>query len=47
MEVVWKYIIICIVGVVFGLFGIVLVYVNVVSVMPQAEMVIFWSEVFK
>lgn len=31
----------------FGLFGTVLVYANAASVMPQAEMAIFWSEVLK
>ncbi|STJ28156.1 hydrogenase 4, membrane subunit HyfF [Escherichia coli] len=34
-------------GVAFGLFGTVLVYANAASVMPQAEMAIFWSEVLK
>ncbi|MDD0004048.1 hypothetical protein PSX43_23395, partial [Shigella flexneri] len=33
-----QYIIICTVGVAFGLFGTVLVYANAASVMPQAEM---------
>ncbi|EGE2460130.1 TPA: sigma 54-interacting transcriptional regulator [Escherichia coli] len=47
LEAAWKYIIICTVGVAFGLFGTVLVYANVASVMPQAEMAIFWSEVLK
>ncbi|HGC2830107.1 TPA: hydrogenase 4 subunit F [Escherichia coli] len=47
LEAAWKYIIICTVGVAFGLFGTVLVYANAASVMPQAEMAIFWSEVLK
>lgn len=47
LESAWKYIIICTVGVAFGLFGTVLVYANAASVMPQAEMAIFWSEVLK
>lgn len=47
LESAWKYIIICTVGVAFGLFGTVLVYANAASVMPQAEMAISWSEVLK
>ncbi len=47
LEAAWKYIIICTVGVAFGLFGTVLVYANAASIMPQAEMAIFWSEVLK
>ena len=47
LEAAWKYIIICTVGVAFGLFGTVLVYANAASVMPQAETAIFWSEVLK
>lgn len=47
LESAWKYIIIYTVGVAFGLFGTVLVYANAASVMPQAEMAIFWSEVLK
>ena len=36
LEAAWKYIIICTVGVAFGLFGTVLVYANAASVMPHS-----------
>ncbi|HHR6141533.1 TPA: hydrogenase 4 subunit F [Providencia alcalifaciens] len=47
LEAAWKYIIICSVGVAFGLFGTILVYANAVNVMPNPEMAIFWTEVLK
>ncbi|MRS14059.1 hydrogenase 4 subunit F [Enterobacteriaceae bacterium RIT691] len=47
LEAAWKYIIICTVGVAFGLFGTVLVYANAASFMPDAHNAIFWSEVLK
>ncbi|KLO01652.1 hypothetical protein ABN09_15520, partial [Morganella morganii] len=47
LEAAWKYIIICSVGVAFGLFGTILVYANAVNVMPDPEMAIFWTEVLK
>ncbi|WP_039055841.1 hydrogenase 4 subunit F [Enterobacter sp. Bisph1] len=47
LEAAWKYIIICTVGVAFGLFGTVLVYANAASFMAQPENAIFWTEVLK
>ena len=47
LEAAWKYIIICTVGVAFGLFGTVLVYANAVSIMPDPEQSILWTEVLK
>ncbi|MBV8045162.1 hydrogenase 4 subunit F [Pluralibacter sp.] len=47
LEAAWKYIIICTVGVAFGLFGTILVYANAASFMPDASQAIFWSEVLK
>ncbi|MCH1925121.1 hydrogenase 4 subunit F [Shewanella sp. C32] len=47
LEAAWKYIIICTVGVAFGLYGTVLVYANAANVMPNPGDAIFWSEVLK
>lgn len=47
LEAAWKYIIICTVGVAFGLYGTVLVYSNAASVMQEPSMAIFWTEVLK
>lgn len=47
LEAAWKYIIICTVGVAFGLFGTVLVYANAASLMPDPEQAIFWTEVLQ
>ncbi|MEG0230738.1 MAG: hydrogenase 4 subunit F [Hafnia sp.] len=47
LEAAWKYIIICTVGVAFGLFGTILVYANAASFMPDANNAIFWTEVLK
>ncbi|EBP0013311.1 hydrogenase 4 subunit F [Salmonella enterica] len=47
LEAAWKYIIICTVGVAFGLFGTVLVYANAVSFMANPDLAIFWTEVLK
>ncbi len=47
LEAAWKYIIICTVGVAFGLFGTILVYANAASFMPDPHNAIFWSEVLK
>lgn len=43
LEAVWKYIIICTVGVAFGLYGTVLVYSNAANVLTQPETAIFWT----
>lgn len=47
LEAAWKYIIICTVGVAFGLFGTVLVYANAASIMPDPELAIFWTAVLQ
>src|SRR5476649_935347 len=47
LEAAWKYIIICTVGVAFGLYGTILVYANAASVMPDPGQAIFWTEVLK
>ncbi|EHM49062.1 MAG: hydrogenase 4 subunit F [Yokenella regensburgei] len=47
LEAAWKYIIICTVGVAFGLFGTILVYANAASFMPDPGNAIFWTEVLK
>jgi hydrogenase-4 component F len=47
LEAAWKYIIICTVGVAFGLFGTVLVYANAASFMAEPDHAIFWTEVLK
>ncbi|MFM2481442.1 hydrogenase 4 subunit F [Celerinatantimonas sp. YJH-8] len=45
LEAAWKYIIICTVGVAFGLYGTILVYSNAASVMSDPSQAIFWTEV--
>ncbi|WP_213992753.1 hydrogenase 4 subunit F [Sodalis sp. dw_96] len=47
LEAAWKYIIICTVGVAFGLYGTILMYANAANVMPDAGQAIFWTEVLK
>ncbi|WP_219952939.1 hydrogenase 4 subunit F [Dickeya zeae] len=47
LEAAWKYIIICTVGVAFGLYGTVLVYANAANVMAEPGNAIFWTEVLK
>lgn len=47
LEAAWKYVVICTVGVAFGLFGTILVYANAASFMPDAGNAIFWTEVLK
>ncbi|WP_410013866.1 hydrogenase 4 subunit F [Sodalis sp. C49] len=47
LEAAWKYIIICTVGVAFGLYGTILVYANAASVLPDPGQAIFWTEVLK
>ncbi|PRH18930.1 hydrogenase 4 subunit F [Burkholderia multivorans] len=44
LEAAWKYIIICTVGVAFGLYGTVLVFANANAVMGNAQNAILWSE---
>ncbi|TDR79670.1 hydrogenase 4 subunit F [Paludibacterium purpuratum] len=43
LEAAWKYIIICTVGVAFGLYGVVLVYSNAASVMGDHGGAVFWT----
>jgi len=47
LEAAWKYLIICTVGVAFGLYGTVLVFSNADSVLGHAEDAIIWTEVVK
>ncbi|MFQ6370192.1 hydrogenase 4 subunit F [Shewanella sp. YIC-542] len=47
LEAAWKYIIICTVGVAFGLYGTVLVYSNAANVMADPGNAIFWTEVLQ
>ncbi|MDP5240897.1 hydrogenase 4 subunit F [Uliginosibacterium sp. 31-16] len=43
LEAAWKYVIICTVGVAFGLYGVVLVYSNAVGVLPHSGDAAFWT----
>ncbi len=43
LEAAWKYIIICTVGVAFGLYGTVLVYANAAGVLADPSQAIFWT----
>ncbi|CNF02655.1 hydrogenase 4 subunit F [Yersinia frederiksenii] len=45
LEAAWKYIIICTVGVAFGLYGTVLVYANAANVLADPSSAIFWTVV--
>lgn len=47
LEAAWKYIVICTVGVAFGLFGTLLVYANAASIMPDPDHAIFWTDVLR
>ncbi|MEH2921318.1 hydrogenase 4 subunit F [Samsonia erythrinae] len=47
LEAAWKYIIICSVGVAFGLFGTILVYANASNILPNPDDAIFWTDVLK
>lgn len=47
LEAAWKYVIICTVGVAFGLYGTVLVYANAASMMADPSQAMFWTEVVK
>jgi hydrogenase-4 component F len=46
LEAAWKYIIICTVGVGFGLYGVVLVYSNAASVLGDHGGAVFWTVLF-
>ncbi|MGC3962385.1 MAG: hydrogenase 4 subunit F [Rhodocyclaceae bacterium] len=43
LEAAWKYIVICTVGVAFGLYGVVLVYSNGAGVLPHSGDAAFWT----
>lgn len=47
LEAAWKYVIICTVGVAFGLYGTVLVYSDAVNVMREPEKAVIWTEILK
>jgi hydrogenase-4 component F len=44
LEAAWKYVVICTVGVAFGLYGTILVYSDAVNIMPDPAMASLWSE---
>ena len=45
LEAAWKYIIICSVGVAFGLFGSILIYANAAAVISDPANALFWTEI--
>jgi hydrogenase-4 component F len=47
LEAAWKYVIICTVGVAFGLYGTVLVYSDAVNVMQDSPTAVLWTEILK
>jgi hydrogenase-4 component F len=47
LEAAWKYVIICTVGVAFGLYGTVLVYSDAVNVMREPGKAVIWTEILK
>jgi hydrogenase-4 component F len=47
LEAAWKYVIICTVGVAFGLYGTILVYSDAVNFMQQPGAAILWTEIVK
>jgi len=47
LEAAWKYVIICTVGVAFGLYGTILVYSDAVNVMQLPSLAVLWSEIVK
>jgi hydrogenase-4 component F len=47
LEAAWKYVVICTVGVAFGLYGTVLVFANANAVLANAQTAILWTEVVK
>lgn len=47
LEAAWKYIIVCTVGVAFGLFGTLLVYASAENVMSDPTNAVFWTEILK
>jgi len=47
LEAAWKYVIICTVGVAFGLYGTILVYSDAVNVMQTPGTAVLWTEIVK
>ncbi len=47
LEAAWKYVVICTVGVAFGLYGTVLVFANTNALLANARTAILWTEVVK
>ena len=47
LEAAWKYVVICTVGVAFGLYGTILVYSDAVNVIRETGMASLWSEIVK
>jgi hydrogenase-4 component F len=47
LEAAWKYVIICTVGVAFGLYGTILVYSDAVNVMQVPGTAVLWTEILK
>ena len=45
LEAAWKYVVICTVGVAFGLYGTILVYSDAVNVIKETSMASLWSEI--
>lgn len=45
LEAAWKYIIVCTVGVAFGLYGTLLVYANANSVLADSKQAVFWTSI--
>jgi hydrogenase-4 component F len=45
LEAAWKYVVICTVGVAFGLYGTILVYADAVNVVRETAMASLWSEI--
>ncbi len=47
LEAAWKYVVICTVGVAFGLYGTILVYSDAVNVVKETALASLWSEIVK
>ncbi len=47
LEAAWKYVVICTVGVAFGLYGTILVYSDAVNVIKETAMASLWSEIVR
>ena len=47
LEAAWKYVVICTVGVAFGLYGTILVYSDAVNVIKETAMASLWTEIVK